>query len=166
MKAQPKPVKAPKKKYKFKRKKVSKKTLTKKTLTKKTDNKKEERKRLEKELLGLFSKIIHAIYHNKCACCNKAGTDAHHFFGKQAYPSVKYNTDNGILLCAGCHLFKVHRKGQTEMVRDALINRIGLSRFEALKKEANEVKRYKLPDLIDLKARLLAELARSGIFIN
>lgn len=113
-----------------------------------------EAKALKEILLRLWSINIYQQWNGICGACGKAGNNAHHFFGKGAYPSVKYDLDNGVLLCFGCHIFKVHRKNQTEIARDALINKIGDNRFNELKKRANSVRRYKLPDLLALKAEL------------
>jgi len=127
---------------------------------------KQEYDKLYKELGkdgGLWSKVIHSIYNHKCACCDRAGHSAHHFFGKAAHPSVRFHTDNGILLCKNDH-FRVHRRGETEMVRDALIKRIGQERFDRVKRMANKAVKYTYDDLIAIKKQLLAEL--NGVFID
>jgi 5-methylcytosine-specific restriction endonuclease McrA len=112
-------------------------------------------KAIKKDLDKLWSKITHEQYDHTCSVCGlRYGLAAHHFFGKKAYPAVKWDIDNGVLLCVGCHIMKVHRKGQTEIARDALIGRIGQDQFDELKKRANQVNRYRMADLIALKVEL------------
>lgn len=107
---------------------------------------------IKKRLNTLWSKITHEQYGHACSVCGlRYGLAAHHFFGKKAYPAVKWDIDNGVLLCVGCHIMKVHRKGQTEIARDALIGRIGQERFDELKKRANQINRYRMADLIALE---------------
>ena len=50
---------------------------------------------------GLWSQAVHAIHGHKCAICGLPSQAAHHFFGKKAYPSVRFNLDNGCSLCRG-----------------------------------------------------------------
>lgn len=117
-------------------------------------------KLIKNDCLNLWFEIIHLIYNETCAACGRiGGCSGHHFFGQKAYPSVKFDLDNGVLLCIGCHIMKVHRKGQTEIARDALIMRIGIDRFEALKKRANSPRKYPMQELLALRDSLkLAKL--------
>ena len=112
---------------------------------------------------GLWSQAVHAIHGHKCAICGLPSQAAHHFFGKKAYPSVRFNLDNSVACCKGCHSIKIHLKGQTELARDALISRIGQDRFDKVKKLANEVARFTLDDLIAIKEELLAHLKGKGV---
>lgn len=130
-----------------------------KTHKKVTPNK---QKAIKKALDNVWRDTIHKIYGGVCSACGKSGVQAHHFFGRKAYPSVKWDVDNGVALCVGCHIMKVHRNGQTEIARDALIKRIGQIKFEELKKRANETRHYKMPDLIALKEQLVINLSCIG----
>lgn len=48
---------------------------------------------------------------DKCEVCgNKNNLQVHHFFPKSCYGHIRYDLDNGISLCMGCH-FKWHHKG-------------------------------------------------------
>lgn len=52
-----------------------------------------------------------SIYERDKSCqrCKRGDTlAAHHIFGKKAYPAGRWNTDNGVLLCYGCHIFFAH----------------------------------------------------------
>jgi len=62
-----------------------------------------------------------------------ATVDVHHIFTKGAYPAIRFDIDNGICLCRGCH-WKVRRK--QEEFRDFLIQYRGHDYYEALKTRA------------------------------
>lgn len=118
-----------------------------------------DRKKLVKELDKLWSQAVHLIYKNRCGGCSKNGNQAHHCFTKKAHPSVRWELDNGILMCFGCHILKVHRRGNYEFARDILIERIGMERFIELKEKANRYVPLKVPDLLALKESLSQNLA-------
>lgn len=107
------------------------------------------------QLDSLWSSIIREIYHGKCALCGREGTAAHHFFGKGSHSSVRWDVHNGLWLCFGCHIRKVHQDGNTEPARDALIRRIGLQKFMALKEKAVTVCRRRKHEYEETKAELL-----------
>lgn len=117
--------------------------------------KKSERKKLTDDCFALWSKIISLNWKGKCAMCGKSGNQAHHFFGRKAYPSVKFDPDNGVLLCFYCHFGRVHQQGDVEPVREALIKKIGTERFERLKSRAySPVEKMTMVDLRETKESL------------
>lgn len=63
-------------------------------------------KKLEiKKLDKLWREAIHAR-DGKCQVCESTSAlNAHHVIGRRNH-SVRWDLDNGILLCAGCHTFK------------------------------------------------------------
>jgi len=77
---------------------------------------------------------IHKKRHPRCEWCKVNATkDVHHIFTKGAYPAIRFDIDNGICLCRGCH-WKVRRK--QEEFRDFLIQYRGHDYYEALKTRA------------------------------
>jgi 5-methylcytosine-specific restriction endonuclease McrA len=71
------------------------------------------RKRTKKQLLiaendRLFSLIIRHRDSGKCQKCGAIGTQVHHFFGR-GY-SVRWDLDNGVLLCFACHIRGAHSR--------------------------------------------------------
>jgi 5-methylcytosine-specific restriction endonuclease McrA len=46
-----------------------------------------------------------------CQICGDIGTDCHHIKYAKDYPELRYNIDNGILLCMKCHK-EIHYGGQ------------------------------------------------------
>ena len=119
----------------------------------KTTRDKAHRKRLEKELDDLFSKIVHKSWGYKCAWpgCKNVGTAAHHYFHKAQGLIARWSLENGILLDYGHHFFQVHSKGDTEPIRDKIIEKIGIDAFMKLKSDVRKTWKPTLEDLEDLK---------------
>jgi hypothetical protein len=107
-----------------------------------------------KKLDSLWSHIIREIYQGKCALCGRDGQCAHHFFGKGSHSATRWDVHNGLWLCFGCHIRKIHQDGNTEPARDALIRRIGLSKFVALKERAMTVCRRRKHEYDDTRRDL------------
>jgi 5-methylcytosine-specific restriction endonuclease McrA len=74
---------------------------------------------------------------SRCVLCGNPANHAHHFFPKGSHGSVRWEPDNLVMLCYGCHIGKIHRGGDTEELRDRLIKRIGTKAFEDLKWKAH-----------------------------
>jgi len=66
------------------------------------------RKDLEDKCMNLWRRIVS---HNKCKCewCRKPALvyQCHHVITKSSSAALKYDSENGIYLCKGCH-FRVH----------------------------------------------------------
>jgi hypothetical protein len=116
------------------------------------------RKKLIQELDRLCSQITRINWRRKCATCGKAGTQAHHYFGKKACSSLRWTEDNLVWLCFYCHIVRIHREGLVEPARYALINKIGIDRFNGLYLEAFKPQKKSVPDLLELKERLSTRL--------
>lgn len=112
------------------------------------------RKRLVSELDTLNSANCCIGQNGVCMMCGKAGTQAHHFFGKKAHGSVRWEQDNMMWLCFYCHIIRIHRGGEAEEARDKLIEKIGKERFDKLKGKAHQVVKYSIQDLMSLRERL------------
>lgn len=115
---------------------------------------KKEIKKLTGEVKSLCSQACRILWGDKCAVCGKEATAAHHFFGWKACSNVRFNLDNLVWLCYHDHIGKVHQQGLTEPVREALIKRIGIERFEALKSEAFKIKKYSVEDLESIRIEI------------
>lgn len=116
------------------------------------------RKKLIQELDRLCSQITRINWRGKCATCGKAGTQAHHYFGKKACSSLRWVENNLVWLCFYCHIVRAHREGLIEPVRDALIKRIGLDAFNELYHEAFKPQKKSVTDLLELKELLSTRL--------
>ena len=49
----------------------------------------------------------------KCEICGKTAHCCHHFFAKSVASSLRYDLENGIKICVGCH-FRLHNSGDPE----------------------------------------------------
>lgn len=73
----------------------------------KSNKNKKTKKYCPKEYNNLFywSREIRMKYNYHCVYCNTSRhLSAHHIFPKAKYKGLKYNLDNGILMCASCHI--------------------------------------------------------------
>jgi len=66
---------------------------------------------MRKKLDRLWFEAIYKRDKGICQYCKRGDTlAAHHIFGKKAYPSGRWNLDNGVLLCYAHHIFYAHAK--------------------------------------------------------
>lgn len=93
----------------------------------------------KKFILDIWSEAVRLIWNGKCGMCGNGGSQAHHYFGKKAYPHMMFTPDNSMWACFGCHIIKIHRMGNNEKARDAIIKRIGAEKFAKLKLEAYKI---------------------------
>lgn len=124
---------------------------------KKKPESKASRKKLVAELDKLWAQAVARLWGGLCAMCGRAGTQSHHFFGKKSCPSVRWDIDNGLLLCFTCHIRKVHQQGCTEPARDALIRKIGNDKFDRLKQDAFRPRKVTTQLLEETMQRLLTQ---------
>lgn len=69
-----------------------------------------------------------------CEICGKEAIQVHHFYPKGLYGHLRYDLDNGISLCMGCH-FTHHHKGDPS-IHNTIIAKRGRLWFNRLKKKA------------------------------
>ncbi len=117
---------------------------------------------LVKKLDKVCSELTKLNWGGKCAMCGNAGTQTHHFFTKGAHGSIRWELDNLCLLDFACHIRRVHQAGETEELRDKLIERIGQKRFDELKKQAYAVRKFGISELQTLLESLELELSKRG----
>lgn len=116
---------------------------------------KQKKKSLIKELTHLYSVASRKEWGGKCAMCGKAGSAAHHFFGKKACSALRFTLDNLVWLCFACHIRKVHQEGLVEPARIALIKKIGEERFEELYATAFRRMDWGVEELLEVRSRIL-----------
>ena len=55
--------------------------------------------------LFYWAREVRMKYDYHCVYCNRTRhLSAHHIFPKARFPGLKYNLNNGILMCKGCHI--------------------------------------------------------------
>ena len=109
------------------------------------------KKALQCELDELGHDTCKKQWAGRCGICGRAGKYQHHYFGKKAYPWLRWDSDNLVFLCWQCHICRVHHEGESERARDAIIERIGQEGFDRLKIRASQARKLTLLDLDALK---------------
>ncbi|MDF2736653.1 MAG: endonuclease [Nitrososphaeraceae archaeon] len=73
-------------------------------------NKRKKKKRYNNNLYGkndlyFWAREIRMQYNYHCVYCDTTrNLSAHHIFPKSKYKGLKYNLNNGILMCEKCHI--------------------------------------------------------------
>lgn len=110
------------------------------------------KKDYEKELQVIFNAYIRERDKGKgCISCGITLTgkyDAGHFYPVGSYKNLRFDEDNCWGQCVHCNQ---HKHGNLNEYRFGLAGRIGYERLEALDKRRLEVRKYTIPELIELK---------------
>jgi len=106
------------------------------------------RKRIKKkkpQTIGEFAKdveheywkpLIFKIWGDKCVICSKQAQTAHHFYPKGTYRMLRFNLNNGVPLCNGCH-FQLHHVNTT--LSNKIVDRRGIDWYVAITKKAETI---------------------------
>ena len=119
---------------------------------------KAQTKKLEAQLDKLWSQAVHKRWGERCAwpgCVHVGGIlHAHHWMHKSSGKRARWMIENSILLCFFHHIRSVHQMGNTEPIRDVLIERLGRAGFDKLRVDCVGVWKPTLEELENLKDRL------------
>jgi hypothetical protein len=98
--------------------------------------KKPNRKKLIFEADKLWASIVKER-DGKCIYCGSTrNLNAHHIFTKARHGNLRWEPDNGVTLCAGCHTFGIHINPAPYMLR--IIEYVGKDVMEKLRVMAQE----------------------------
>lgn len=111
----------------------------------------------------LMSSLIRERANWQCERCkreypegHRAGLEHSHIWGRRRH-SVRWEPDNGMALCTGCHRYI----GANHDEHEALALKIlGEERYNEIRLKANTVRRWKAWEKVALYKRMKAELAR------
>jgi len=96
---------------------------------------KSKKKRLRGQCDRLWYEVCIKKYGNQCDVCGgKARIQVHHFFPKGLYGILRYDLDNGISLCMGCH-FKHHTCGDPT-IHQTIVAKRGQKWYNDLKEKS------------------------------
>lgn len=96
--------------------------------------KKPNRKKLIFEADKLWASIVKSR-DGKCIYCgSKHHLNAHHIFTKARHGNLRWEPDNGVTLCAGCHTFGIHINPAPYMLK--IIEYVGNDTMERLRVQA------------------------------
>lgn len=110
-----------------------------------------DRKTLSKICLKLWAEYVKIRAKYACEYCGKKeNLNSHHFFSRSRN-SVRYNVNNGICLCSGCHSLNNHSAHKNPLFKDELIKRKIRTQqwLDLLERQAN------IPQKIDLKLEMI-----------
>lgn len=82
----------------------------------------------------LWAALVYKKYRGKCAKCGSTACDPHHIFPKGSYPHLKYDLDNGIMLCRQHH-DDYHFKRDKDVIA-AIIRAVGVQEYTRLTVES------------------------------
>ena len=95
------------------------------------------KKKLRKEADDLWKLACLKKYGDRCELCGRAfGITAHHFYYKGSVGHLRYEINNGVILCAPCHC-KLHFQ-DPKLVESLIIDKRGRRWYNKLKKKAEE----------------------------
>ena len=96
-----------------------------------------------KAVIGKFwSEAVKKKAGHKCECCGEKNNLASHHIYSIRNASTKWEIDNGICLCIGCHTgntFSAHRSPEFTLW---IIKYIGEERFNRIRCKANQIKKW------------------------
>lgn len=100
---------------------------------------------LNKQLDILWSKAVRSKGY--CEYCGKKPPEvvlhAHHIYSRKKY-STRYDLENSVCLCTGCHLYKAHKDIQE--FSDWVCKRLGKERLDKLRTKAHKIVKYTKED--------------------
>lgn len=70
----------------------------------------------------------------KCEVCGEPAIQCHHFYYKSNYGHLRYDEDNAISLCRGCHFLLHHQ--DPKRIEEKIIEKRGKKWYNNLKKKA------------------------------
>lgn len=82
-----------------------------------------------------WKKAVFKKWGDKCLICGRPAQVAHHFKPKGSYKMLRFNLDNGIPLCNGCH-FRLHKVDPS--LSNLIAEKRGKKWFNKIQKLANK----------------------------
>jgi len=97
----------------------------------------QKKKRLRSKADRLWFQLL---LKEKCEVCGRKAVQVHHAFPKGLFGHLRYDLDNGISLCVGCH-FALHHKADPRIMA-GIIKARGKKWYDKLEKRANSRTHY------------------------
>ncbi|TET08093.1 MAG: hypothetical protein E3J83_04255 [Candidatus Atribacteria bacterium] len=116
------------------------------------------RRKLRDQLDKLWAEIVKKRAGNKCEYCRKTTyLNTHHIFSRSNL-SVRWDLDNGVCLCAGHHTLSNNsaHKSPAEFI-EWIKEMWGIGWYEDLRKKANQIKKWTIPELKELVKEFKSE---------
>ena len=122
---------------------------------------KEERKlidKIEKQADNKWRDTILEDRKYKCEVCGNTANQVHHFFPKGQNGHLRYDWNNGVAICQGCHFSHHHTYNPT--IHGTIIKARGMKWYKDLE-EKSKLKPTSFKNLLWYQKQL--ELVESGI---
>ena len=94
-----------------------------------------KKQKLCSEADKLWSMVCLEKYGRRCEVCGNQANQVHHFFPKGQYSLLRYDLDNGIVICQRCH-FKHHQGDPT--IHQKIIAKRGIKWYNLLEKRSKK----------------------------
>lgn len=112
------------------------------------------KKGLKKKLDELWSELVKREAGNKCEVCGKKEyLNSHHIVGRRNL-RLRWETYNGVCLCAGCHTFKTSSFHQNPIWADEWLRKNRSEDYRLVKKTMNEIKKWTMDEMLELREEL------------
>jgi len=85
----------------------------------------------------LFKQACVQKYGSSCEVCGLPASQVHHFFPKGMSSKLRYDLDNGVVICAGCHL--KHHMGNP-VIHSTIIDNRGRKWYNKLRLKRELIK--------------------------
>ena len=82
-----------------------------------------------------------------CMLCGGVASQTHHFFHKNNYGVLRFEPNNHCPLCYSCHIRKIHSAGDTEPLREKIIDRIRKEAFDDMRERGRGLAERSMPYL-------------------
>lgn len=87
------------------------------------------------QLRGKADKLwFQALLKDNCEICGKIAVQCHHFYRKSTYGHLRYDRENGVSLCKGCHFLAHHQ--DPKKIEEKIIEIRGQKWYKALQKKS------------------------------
>lgn len=96
-------------------------------------NSQKKKRTLQKKADRLWFELLKE---KDCEVCGKPSVQVHHFFPKGSFSNLRYDLDNGISICQGCHMAH-HLKGNPT-IHQIIIEKRGTAWYESLLEKSKE----------------------------
>lgn len=112
-------------------------------------------KQVRKELDRLWQQAVMARDGSRCQLCGATGYAGHHVFTKGSSLATRWDLDNGIAVCLGCH-YAIHSSKNCTEYLARIIDAIGVDRFTSIRQRHYGRLRLTLEKAEEIKERLSA----------
>lgn len=122
---------------------------------------KPSKKTLKNKLDKAWSQLVKLQAGNKCEVCGKTESlNSHHIVGRRNL-RLRWETYNGVCLCAGCHTFRTNSFHQNPVWAEEWLRENRGEDLKLVRATMNEIKKWTIEDMQEKLEELQEELESS-----